>query len=78
MVSIQNQPCHIAKTPLWLQGDSLKPQKETLLQQCGFNVDDRRFMPLETEKKAVKSGGNFWKIGIKKKVGGDLPYGTLR
>ena len=40
--SIQNHSCHIAKT----QGDSLKPQKETLLQQCGFNVDDRRFMPL--------------------------------
>ena len=22
----------------------MKPQKETLLKQCGFNVDDRRFM----------------------------------
>lgn len=24
--------------------ESLKPQKETLLRQCGFNVDDQRFM----------------------------------
>ncbi|CAL1143000.1 unnamed protein product [Cladocopium goreaui] len=29
---------------LTANGDSLKPQKETLLKQCGFNVDDRRFM----------------------------------
>lgn len=28
------------------EDETLKPQKETLLRQCGFNVDDRRFMTL--------------------------------
>ena len=55
----------MAKTPLWLQGDSLKPQKETLLQQCGFNVDDRRFMPLETAI-SRKKWWKLFKVGIKK------------
>ena len=27
------------------EDETLKPQKETLLKQCGFDVDDRRFMP---------------------------------
>eukprot|EP00435_Cladocopium_sp_Y103_P026097 s2184_g6.t1 len=38
--------------------ESLKPQKETLLRQCGFNVDDQRFMIVGCQLLCI------WKCGV--------------
>ena len=40
---------------LTANGMTLKRQKETLLKQCGFDVDDRRFMIVDCQSLGDKA-----------------------